>query len=57
MDGVIVEVCSWIKPEVELLLSVSFSLSEDIGVDCVWFPRWIPKEFKVYLVVPVALRR
>lgn len=38
MDGVIVEVCSWIKPGVELLLSISFSLSEDIGVDCVWLP-------------------
>lgn len=57
MDGVIVEVCSWIKPEVELLLSISFSLSEDIGVDCVWLPWWIPKKFEVYLVVPVAFWR
>ena len=31
-DGVSVEISSWVEPEIELLLSVSFALAEHIGV-------------------------
>ena len=38
-DGIGVEVFGWIEPEMELLLSVSFALCEDIGVEGVRFTR------------------
>lgn len=36
VNGVIVKISSWVKPEVELLLSVSFSLCEHVSIDSVW---------------------
>lgn len=36
MYGVIVEIRSWVKPGVELLLPIFCTLSEDICVNDVW---------------------
>ena len=36
VDGVIVKISSWVKPEVKLLLSASFSLCIYVGIDSVW---------------------
>lgn len=49
-NGIGVKICSWDKPEVELLLSVSFALAEDIGVKNVRVTTQIPQELKVYLI-------
>lgn len=35
-NGIGVEICCWIEPEIELLLSVAFALAEHIGVKNVW---------------------
>lgn len=37
--GVVVEISSWIEPEVELLLSASISLGIYVCVDSVWLSR------------------
>ena len=46
-----------VEPQVELLLSVSFALSEDVGVNYVWFSGEIPQELEIDLVVHRPLRR
>jgi hypothetical protein len=55
-DGVSVESCRWIKPELELLFLVSFPLGIHIRVYSVWFPRRISQELEIDLVVPFSLR-
>jgi hypothetical protein len=42
MYGVVVEISSWVKPGVELLLLASISLCEDVSVDNVRLSRNIP---------------
>lgn len=37
-NGVSVKVLGWVEPEIELLLSVSFPLSKDIGVKNIRLP-------------------
>jgi hypothetical protein len=49
-DGISVKISSWIKPEIELLLSVALALAEDIGVKDVRIATQIPQELEVYLV-------
>ena len=56
-DGIGVEVFGWIEPEMELLLSVSFALCEDIGVEGVRFTRWVSQKLEVDFVVGRPLRR
>ena len=41
-DGIGVEIWCWVKPEVELLLSVSFTFSNYIGVNSVRITTQIP---------------
>lgn len=36
MNSVVVEVCSWVKPGIELLLPASISLSVDVCVNDIW---------------------
>lgn len=55
-NGVSVKCGSWIEPEMELLLLVTFPLRIYIGVDCVRLPRHIPQEFKVDFIVPFSQR-
>lgn len=55
-DGIGVEISSGVEPEIELLLSVAFALTEHIGVENVWFPTHIPQKLKVYLVPVCPLR-
>jgi hypothetical protein len=42
MYGVVVEISSWVKPRVELLLLASISLCVDVSVDNVRLSRNIP---------------
>jgi len=49
-DGISVKISSWIKPEIELLLSVALALAEDISVKDVRIATEIPQELEVYLV-------
>lgn len=44
------EICSWVEPQIELLLSAAFALTEHIGVKNVWVTAQIPQEFKVNLI-------
>lgn len=54
-DGVSVEVPGGVKPEIELLLSVSFALSEDIGVKNIRVTAKVSQKFEVYLIVGRSL--
>ena len=56
-DGVSVEVSRGVKPEIELLLSVSLPLSEHIGVQNVRVAGEVPQELEVDLVMCWSLRR
>jgi hypothetical protein len=49
-NGIGVKISSWVKPEIELLLSVALALAEDIGVKDVRIATQIPQELEVYLV-------
>ena len=49
-DRIGVEICSWVKPEIELLLSVALALAEHIGVNDVRITTQIAQELKVYLI-------
>jgi len=55
-DGVGVEGCGGVEPEMELLLAIAFPLAVDIGVDCVWLSRNVAQKLEVYLVVGWPLR-
>ena len=50
-NGVSVEVLGGIEPKIKLLLSVAFSLREDIGMKNVRLPTYIAQELKVNLVM------
>lgn len=50
------EICSGIEPQKELLLSVTLSQGEDVGVECVGIATGIPQEFEIYLVVVLTMR-
>ena len=56
-DGVSVEVLSGIKPEIELLFSVPFPLSEDICVENIRVTTKVSQELKIYLIMACSLRR
>lgn len=49
-NWVSVEISRWVKPEVELLLSVSLALAEDISVKDIRITTQIPQELKVNLI-------
>jgi len=49
-DGIGVKICSWVKPEVELLLPIALALAEHVGVKDVWLTAQITQEFKVNLI-------
>ena len=49
-DGISVKISCGIEPEIELLLSVAFSLAEDISVKDVRITAKISQELKVYLI-------
>lgn len=57
VDGVVVEIGCRIKPQVELLLSVPFSFSEDVCVDSIRLSWEIAQELKVDLIMPASNRR
>ena len=46
-DGVSVEICSRIKPEVDPLLFVSSAICEDIGLQEVWLATHIAQELEI----------
>lgn len=56
-DGVSVEVSCGIKPEIELLLPVAFTLSEDICMKNVRLTAHITQELKINLIMSRPLRR
>lgn len=49
-EGVGVKVSRWIKPEVELLLSIALSLYINIRMYNIRLPTQVPKELEVYLI-------
>jgi len=56
-DGIGVKICSWVKPEVKLLLPVSLALAKHVGVENVWVTAQIPQEFEVNLIPRCSFRR
>lgn len=56
-NGIGMEILCRVEPEMELLLSVSLSLTEHIGMQCIWISAKIPKELKVNLIMCRSLRR
>lgn len=56
-DGVSMEIFCGIEPEIELLLSVPFALSEDIGVDNVRVTGEVSQELEVNLIMCWPVRR
>ena len=56
MNGVVVEISSWIEPRIELLLFVSYTLDIDICMDNVRLSGYVTQELKVYLVMPASCR-
>lgn len=51
VDGVVVEISSWVEPTAELLLPVSLSLNVDVRVESVRLSRDIAQKFKIDLIV------
>jgi hypothetical protein len=49
-DGIGVEISSWIKPEIKLLLLVAFALAIHISMKNVRISTQVPQELKVYLI-------
>ncbi|RRT33774.1 hypothetical protein B296_00052382 [Ensete ventricosum] len=49
-DGVGVEICGWIKPQVHPLLSVSLPVRVHVGLNGVRLPRPVPQELEIYLI-------
>ena len=56
MDGVGVEICGGIEPEMELHLTVTFTSGKDIGVDSVRLSCEITQELEVNLIPCRAFR-
>jgi hypothetical protein len=54
-NGVGVEILGWIKPELELHLSVSLPLREHICVERVRVSAKVPQKLKIYFVVSRSL--
>lgn len=50
-DGVCVESQSGVEPQIELLLSATFSLREDVCVQNVGLSGDVPQELEVYLIM------
>lgn len=46
-NRVSVEISSWVKPQIELLLSVSFALCEKVSMNYVRIAAEVSQEFKV----------
>ena len=44
------EICCWIKPQINPLLSIIKTISKNIGLQSVWLSLYISKEFEVHLV-------
>lgn len=55
-NGIGVEISSGVKPEIELLLSISFSLAVDISMDNVRFTTEVAQELEVYFIPTRSLR-
>lgn len=49
-DGIGVEICSWVKPQVKLLLSIAFALAKHVGVENVRIIAQIPQELEINLI-------
>ena len=52
-----VKIFCWVKPEVELLLSIPFPLRKHISMENIRVSAKVPQELKINLVVCWALRR
>lgn len=48
--GVGVKICSWVEPEVELLLPITLALGVHVGMNDVRITTQIAQELKVYLI-------
>ena len=55
-DGIGVKICSWVEPEVELLLSVSLALAVHICVKNIRVTTKVSQKFEVYFIMSRALR-
>lgn len=49
-NGICVEVGSWVKPKMELLLSIALALAIHIGVDGVRITTQVTQELEIYLI-------
>ena len=56
-DRIGVEIFCWIKPEVELLLSVSLPLGKHIGMKNIRVSTKVSQELKINLIMCLPLRR
>lgn len=45
-----VEICSWVKPEVDPLLPIALPMSIDVGLDCIRLSSSVPQELKIKLI-------
>lgn len=53
-NGVVMEISSWVKPKVELHLSVANSFTKHIGVNNVRISTCVSQELKVYLIMVIT---
>lgn len=56
-NSVSVEIFCGVKPKIELLFSIPYALSVDIGVDYVGFSTEISQELKINLIMVWPFRR
>lgn len=49
-DRIGMKISRWVKPEIELLFSISLALAKDIGVEYVRIATQIPQELEIYLI-------
>jgi len=52
-DGVLVEVVPWVEGQVVLLLPVTFSVHEHVGLDDDGLSAGIAQKLEIYFIVPV----
>ena len=56
-DRISMKIFCWIKPKVELLLSVSLPLGEHIGMKNIRVSTKVSQELKINLIMCLSLRR
>lgn len=50
------EICSWVEPQVDPLLSVPVPVGEDVSLESNRLPFLVPQELKVQLIMVAGIR-